>query len=154
MKRHLLLPILLAFALTVAAQAREPINPLLQAADKALAHYQQLAPNLHCEDATTKELSDDCKIALEMLQDRVQEAKAKIASYRRLPNPKAVDLFDTYESFRRVMDGVTSLNCEPDSYGEHNQQLFAEAYNTFVKITAWFGGVVRDTIEDAEKCPS
>lgn len=50
------------------------------------------------------------------------------------------------------MDGVDRLNFAPHLYGEHNQQLFAEAYNTFVKITGWFGGVVRDTIEDGGKC--
>ena len=37
------------------------------------------------------------------------------------------------------MDGVDRLNFAPDFYGEHNQQRFAEADNTFVKITGWFG---------------
>jgi hypothetical protein len=152
MKLTLLFPVLLVFVLAVPAHGREPIDPLLQAASKALDHYQQLAPGIHCEDATTKELSDACKIALETLKSRVQEANAEIARYRRLSNPQVVDLFDTYQAFRRVMDGVDSLNCAPDFYGEHNKQLFAEAYNTFVKITGWFGGVVRDTIEDAVKC--
>jgi hypothetical protein len=152
MKLHLLFAVSLMFALAVPAHGREPIDPLLQAASKALDHYEQLAPSIHCEDATTKDLRDDCKIALDGLKGRVQEANTEIARYRRLPNPQAVDLFDTYQAFRRVMDGVDRLNFAPEFYGEHNQPLFAEAYNTFVKITGWFGGVVRDTIEDAGKC--
>ena len=47
---------------------------------------------------------------------------------------------------------LEALNSVPDAYGERNQPLFAEAYNTFVKITGWFGGVVRNGIRDAEKC--
>jgi len=153
MKLHRLFPVLLVFAVAVPAHGREPIDPLLQAASKALDHYQQLAPGIHCEDATTKELSDDCKIALDTLRSKVQEANEEIARYRRLSRPQAVDLFDTYQAFRSVMDGVDRLNSASDFYGEHNRQLFAEAYNTFVKITGWFGGVVRDTIQDADKCP-
>jgi hypothetical protein len=152
MKPHLLFAVSLIFALAIPAHGREPIDPLLQAASKALDHYQELAPGIHCEDATTRDLRDDCKIALDDLKSRVQEANAEIARYRRLPNPQAVDLFDTYQVFRRVMVGVDRLNFAPYFYGEHNQQLFAEAYNTFVKITGWFGGVVRETIEDAGKC--
>ena len=152
MKPHLLFAVSLMFALAIPAHGREPIDPLLEAASKALDHYQQLAPGIHCEDATTKGLRDDCKIALDDLKSRVQDANTEIARYRRLPNPQAVDLFDAYQVFRRVMDGVDRLNFAPDFYGEHNQQLFAEAYNTFVKITGWFGGVVRETIEDAGKC--
>jgi hypothetical protein len=153
MKPHLLFVVSLMFALAIPAHGREPIDPLLRAASKALDHYQQLAPGIHCEDATTKELRDSCKIALDDLKSKVHEASAEIARYRRLPNPQAVDLFDTYQAFRRVMDEVDRLNFAQDFYGEHNQQLFAEAYNTFVKITGWFGGVARDAIEDAGKCP-
>ena len=101
---------------------------------------QQLAPGIHCEDATTKELSDDCAIAIDTLKTRDQEASDEITRYRRLSNPHLIDLFDTYQAFRRVMDGVDRLNSTPDSYGEHNKQLFAEAYNTFVKVNGWFGG--------------
>jgi hypothetical protein len=152
MKPHLPFAAWLMFTLAIPAHGREPIDPLLQAASKALDHYQQLAPGIHCEDATTKEFRDACKIALDDLKSRVQEANAEIARYRRLPNPQAVDLFDTYQVFRRVMDAVDRLTCAPDFYGRHNQRLFAEAYNTFVKITGWFGGVVRETIDDAGKC--
>jgi hypothetical protein len=152
MKPHLLFAVSLMLTSAIPAHGREPIEPLLQAANKALDHYQQLAPGIHCEDATTKELRADCKIVLEELKAWVQEANAEIARYRRLPNPQAVDLFDTYQVFRRVMDGVDRLNVTPYLYGEHTQQVLAEAYNTFVKITGWFGGVVRDTIEDGGKC--
>ena len=42
----------------------------------------------------------------------------------------------------------------PESYGEHNQRLFAEACNySFVKVNGWFGGVVRASIQDSAKCP-
>jgi hypothetical protein len=56
MKLHRLFPMLLVFVVAVSAHGREPIDRLLQAASKALDHYQQLAPGIHCEDATTKEL--------------------------------------------------------------------------------------------------
>jgi hypothetical protein len=98
-----------------------------------------------------REFSDAWKIALEDLKSRVQ-ANAEIGRYPRLSNPQVFDLFDTYQAFRRVMDGVDRLNFVADFDGEHNQVLFAEAYNTFVKITGWFGDVVRETIQDAGKC--
>jgi hypothetical protein len=154
--RRLFTPFLLfAFVIPLCAQvqSRSEIDSLLQAANKALDHYQQLAPGIHCEEATKAEFRDTCKIGLETLEERVQEARTEIARYRRSSAPPAVNLFDAYEIFRRVMVELEDLNSLPDFYGERNQQLFAEAYNTFVKITAWFGGVVRDSIRDAEKCP-
>ena len=98
------------------------------------------------------ESRDTCKIVLDTLEERVQEAKTEIARYRQNSTPRAVDLFDAYEVFRRVMIELEALNNVPDVYGERNQQRFAEAYNTFVKITGWFGGTVRDSIRDAEQC--
>ena len=83
--------------------------------------------------------------------ERVQEAKAQIARYRQLSTPQVVDLFDAYQSFRRVMEVAENMNCVPYSYGEHNRQVFAETYNTFVKVNGWFGGVVRDSIQNAAK---
>jgi hypothetical protein len=153
--RRLFAPFLLfAFAnpLCGQVQSRSEVDSLLQASNKALDHYQHLAPGIHCDEATKTEFRDACKIGLETLQERVQEAKAKIARCRQSSTPQAVDLFDTYEVFRRVMIELEALNSVPDFYGERNQQLFAEAYNTFVKITGWFGGVVRDSIRDADKC--
>lgn len=78
MKPHLLFAVSLMFALAIPAHGREPIDPLLQAPSKALDHYQQLAPGIHCEDATTKDLRDDCKIALDGLKSRVQEAAPRL----------------------------------------------------------------------------
>ena len=150
MKVRRLFPGLLALAIAVPAYGQESVDLLLNAASKALDHYEQIAPRIRCQDATTKEFRDSCKIMLGGLETRVQEARTQIAHYRQLPNPKAVDLFDTYEMFRRVMDGVENLNCAPESYGEHNRPLLAEAYNTFVKVTGWFGGVVQQSIRDAE----
>ncbi len=153
MKLPRLLPVSLLFVLAVPAHGREPVDPLLQDASKALDQYQQnLAPGFHCEDATTTESREACKITLEALGTRVQEAKAGIARYRQLSSPQPVDLFDAYQAFRRVMELVESFTCASESYGERNRQLSAETYNSFVKITGWFGGVVRETIQDADKC--
>ena|ERR1022692_604594 len=152
MKLHRLSPVLLLFVLAVPVQGRESIEPLLQAASKALDHYQQLAPSIRCEDATTTDLGFVCKESLLSLGTRVQEAKAAIARYRQLSTPQAADLFDAYQAFRRVMEGVESLTAASGSYGERNKPHFADAYNSFVKITGWFGNVVRETIQDADKC--
>jgi hypothetical protein len=67
--------------------------------------------------------------------ERVQEAKAEIARYRQLTSPQAVDLFDAYQSFRRVLEVTENMNCAPDSYGEHNRRVFAEAYKRSLKST-------------------
>lgn len=150
MKAHRLFPGLLALAIAAPAYGQASVDPLLNAASQALDHYEQIAPRIRCLDATTRQFRDSCKITLGSLETRVQEAKAQIARYRQLPSHKAVDLFDTYEMFRRVMDGVESLNCAPESYGEHNRPLLAESYNTFAKVTGWFGGVVQQSIRDAE----
>jgi hypothetical protein len=151
-------PALLLFAFAIPiygeVQPRPDIDSLLNAASKALERYQQVAPSIHCEDATKVELRDACKITVEGLGIRVQEAQAEIARYRQLSTPEPVDLFDAYEIFRRVMDPLVILDLtpEPELWGEHNQQLFAEVYNSFVKIVGWFGGVVRDTLHDVGKC--
>jgi hypothetical protein len=85
--------------------------------------------------AVCREFSDAWKIALEDLKSRVQ-ANAEIGRYPRLSNPQVFDLFDTYQAFRRVMDGVDRLNFVADFDGEHNQVLFAEAYSTLSKSLA------------------
>jgi hypothetical protein len=77
MKLHRLFPVLLVFVLAVPAHGREPIDPLLQAAGKALDHYQQLAPGIHCEDATTTEFRD--------VRNAVAPPPEAIAQNRALP---------------------------------------------------------------------
>ena len=146
--------LLLAFVIPLCGQvqSRSEVDSLLEAANKALDHYQHLAPGIHCEEATKTAFRDICQIGLETLEERVQEAKTEIARCRQNSTPQAVDLFDAYEVFRRVMIELEAINSVPDFYGERNQQLFAEAYNTFVKVTGWFGGVVRDSVRDVEKC--
>ena len=66
MKLHRLLPALLlsAFTIPVCGQARplSEVDSLLNAASKALDHWQQLAPDIHCEDATQTQFRDACKI--------------------------------------------------------------------------------------------
>jgi hypothetical protein len=147
--------LLLGFAIPIYGQVQpqSEVESLLRAASKALDHYQKLAPGIHCEEATSKEFRDTCKLTLETLAERTQEAEAEIALYRQRSTPQITDLFDAYESFRRVMAVVEDVNyTTPASYGEHNKRLFAEAYNTFVKVNGWFGGVVRIKIQDAERC--
>jgi hypothetical protein len=152
MKRHGLFPVLLVFFVAVPAQGREPVNLLLQATTQALDHYQQLASGIHCEDATTTEVGQVCKERLEGVGMRVREAQRAIARYRQFSTPEVVDLFDAYQAFRRVMEEIESLVAASDFYGEQNRPHFAEIYNSFVKITGWFGNVLRETIQDADKC--
>src|ERR1022692_3802706 len=104
MKLHRLSPVLLLFVLAVPVRGRESVEPLLQAASKALDHYQQLAPSIRCEDATTTDLGFVCKESLLSLGTRVQEAKAAIARYRQLSNPSGC-------GFIRCVSGF------PESYG-------------------------------------
>jgi len=157
MKLHLFfaaLWALLASAVPLCAQAQpqSEVESLLKAAGTALDRYQQLAPGIHCEEATTVELREACKNTLATLADRVPEAREKIARCRQSSTPQVLDLFDAYESFRRVMAIVEDVNYIPAPYGEHNRVLLAKAYNTFVKVNEWFGGVVRQSIQTAEGC--
>jgi hypothetical protein len=132
MKLHQRFFALLLFALAIPiygqVQPQPDIDSLLKAANKALDHYHQVAPGIHCEQATTAEFRDARKITVEGLGTRVQEAKAEIARYRQLSSRQVDDLFDAYEIFRRVMEPlvILSLTPEPELWGEHNQQLFAE----------------------------
>jgi len=82
-----------------------------------------------------------------MLGRDVQDAKKNIARYRALATPQPVDLFDIYEIFQKIMGAISELGYVDDLYGESNRVLFAEAYNSFVKITLWFGGEVRNTLQ-------
>lgn len=158
MKPHRLLPGLLLFAFTIPitgqVQSRPAVDSLLKAASNALDRYQQqLAPAVHCDEATATDFRDACKIGLKMLGDRVWEARAAIAHYRQLSTPRAVDLFDTYQNFRRVWAEVENLDALAEIGGEHDEQILADTSNNFVKVTGWFGAVVRQSIQDAQKCP-
>ena len=114
-----------------------------------------LAPGIHCENVQKPEFRNACTAVTQTLAERVEEAKSEIALYRQRPNPQPVDLFDAYENFRRVLALLEAVSyVDPDSYGEHNKQLFAEAYNSFVKVSGWFGGVVKSSIQGNLKCPS
>ena len=150
-----LFPVLLLFAFAVPChgqvQPRDRVSSLLQGVSDSLNHYQQLAPAINCEDATEKTLRDSCAIVLEMLGRDAHDAKEKIAHYRQLSTPQFVDLFDIYQVFHQIMEGVSNLGYAAELYGEHNRVLFAEAYNNFVKMDGWFGSEVRDAIQNAEK---
>jgi hypothetical protein len=155
MTSRLFLLVVLAFTCVgplhsqVPTQAR--INSLLQASSKALDRYQELAPGIRCEAATEKTLRRSCKGVLEMLARDVQDAKEKIARYRKLSAPQPVDLFDIYQVLQDIMTRIDELTFAEDLYGERNRGLFAKAYNNFVKITLWFGGEVRKTMPGGEK---
>src|SRR5579872_3903202 len=149
-----LLVLALALPTQGQVQSESDVDSLLKAASKALAHYEQLAPAIHCEQTTKAELRDECQKTVEGLAARAREAKAEIARYRQLSSPQSVDLFHAYEIFRRVMEPlvILCLTPEPRLWGERNQRLFAEAYNSFVKVTAWFGGVVEQTLREDGRC--
>ena len=155
MSLHRLLPILLAFtfAAPIHAQVWPPahLDVLLKDANNALDHYQQLAPGINCKDATLKTIRGDCKIVLKMLASDVQYAKERIASFHQMSGPQPVDLFDIYQAFQKIMEDVGLLGCPQELYGKHNRVLFAETYNTFVKVTLWFGGEVRNTMQGVER---
>ena len=108
-----LLPLVLVFAFPGALPGQVPskarIDSLLQAASNALDHYQTLAPSIRCNDANEKTLRDSSNGVLEMLGRNVQEAKKNIARYRALARPRSVDLFDTYEIFQKIMEGIRDL---------------------------------------------
>jgi hypothetical protein len=91
-----LFPTLFVFAFVIPGcgqvRSRSEVDSLLKAAIAALDHYQQIAPGIHCEEATQAEFRHACKIALEGLEERVQESKAEIARYRRGSSPRVVDL--------------------------------------------------------------
>ena len=82
-----------------------------------------------------------------MLGRDVQDAKKNIARYRALAAPQSVDLFDIYEIFQKIMEGISDPGYVGDLYGETKRAWFAEAFNSFVKITLWFGGDVRNTLQ-------
>lgn len=156
MKLRRVLPaiLLFVFGIPVCAQVLPPheVDSLLTAASNALDHWQQLAPQIHCEDAIQSQLREDCKTNVLGMGERVQDAKAQIARYRQQSTPQVVHLFDAYQSFRRVLELAEDMNFTPYFYGERNQQALAETYNNFVKINGWFEGVVRESILDAAKC--
>lgn len=151
-----LLPVLLMFASTVPVHAQprtqHEVDSVLQGASLSLENYREIARGINCDDVTGQTFRYSCQVTLEMLAKDVKEADGRIMHYRQLSNPQAVDLFDIYEVFHKIMDGVGTLGATQEFYGEHNRQSFAQAYNNFVKLMAWFGNVVRETIRDTSKC--
>jgi hypothetical protein len=83
-----------------------------------------------------------------VLEQNVQYAREKIADYRRLPNPQAINLYDIQQAFQQIMTEVQSFGYEPERYGERNRPFFAAAYDNFVLITGWLGEEVRSGIRD------
>jgi hypothetical protein len=155
MKTHRLFPTLLLFACAVPlhgqVRRQAQFDSLLRGASDALDRYEQLAPGIHCEDATEKALRDSCKTVLETLGSDVREAKEGIARCRELSTPSRADLFDIYQMFQKIMAEVGELGYAGELYGEHNRELFAKVWNNFVKFTGWFGAEVRAGPPDTEK---
>jgi hypothetical protein len=154
MKSHQLFPLLLfvfAFPCHGQVQPQPWEGSLLLAVSDALDHYDQLAPDIHCEDATEKTLRDSCKIVLEMLGKDVKDAKEKIAHYNQVSDPQLADLFDIYQVLQQIMEGIDNLSYASELYGEHNSVLFADAYNHLTKIDSWFGSAIRDAIQETGK---
>jgi len=133
-------------------QSRQEIDSLLDGANQSLDRYPELASDVRCDEATRQSLRDSCKEDMEMLAERVHEAKENLARYRHSPAPAVVDLFDIYERFHKIMEGSEVAQLPVEFYGEHNQRAFARIYNNFVKVTAWVGGLVRNQIQNVE-CP-
>jgi len=151
-----LVPVLLVFAsaMPVDAQPRmqHEVDSVLQGASVSLENYREIARRINCDDATGQTFRDSCKETLDMLGKDVKEADEKIMRYRQVSNPQAVDLFDIYEVFHKIMEGVETLGATQEFYGEHNRQSFAQAYNNLVKLTGWLGSVVREAIRATPKC--
>jgi hypothetical protein len=161
MKLVWFLPLLfLTLAIPVRGQSKVPskVDSLLTAASEHLNDYQQhIAPNIRCGDETDVELRAACGVYLEKANSAAQDAATKISNYSQLASPQNADLFDIYEDFHRIMEYVQMLAASSDAYELHNQQNhvhIAETYNDFVKLTPWFGGIVRESIQQADKpCP-
>ena len=83
------------------------------------------------------------KCSEEMFRTRTRTLHAIVRSP--LPSPWICSIFT--KSSRRSWQGISDLGYVGDLYGETNRALFAEAYNSFVKITLWFGGEVRNTLQ-------
>ncbi len=151
MNLYQLLFVLVSFTFVVPihvqAESQARINVSLEAASKALDHYRdQIAPTLHCEEAIEKTLRDTCWNLLRALDQNLHDAREKIADYRRLPNPKTVDLYDIQQVFQGIMTAVERFGYEPERYGEHFRPWHVAIYNNFVKITLWLGEEVRSSI--------
>jgi len=132
----------------VQAESQARINVSLEAASKALDHYRDhIAPTLHCEEGV-KTLRDTCWNQLRALDQNLHDAREKIADYRRLPNPRTVDLYDIQQVFQGIMTAVERFGYEPERYGEHFRSWHAAAYNNFVKIAGWLADEVRSSIRE------
>jgi hypothetical protein len=148
----------LTFAIPARGQSKQPpskVDSLLRSASDRLNNYQQqIAPDIHCADETEEALRYACEVYLKKLNDAVQDAATNIANYRQVTTPQTVDLFDIYEDFHRILFNAELLAAHSDSYelhSQHNHELFADTYNNFIKLTGWFGSVMRDGIKQADR---
>jgi hypothetical protein len=152
------LVLLLAFAIPVEGQAKpaSDVDSLLRSASERLDHYQQqIAPDIRCADENEEALRFACEVYLEKVNSAVQDAATKIADYRGLTSPQSVNLFDIYEDFHRIMDNLELLAAYSEAHELHSQRnhdLFTDSYNNFIKLTGWFGDVVRERIEQTDQC--
>lgn len=75
--RRLFTPFLFfAFVIPLWGQVQpdSEVHSLLESASHALEHWRELAPKVHCEDATQTQFRDACKLDVLTVGERVQEA--------------------------------------------------------------------------------
>jgi hypothetical protein len=137
-----------AVPINAQTESEQEIHSLLERAGSSLDRYKELAADVRCDETIRQSLRDSCRDNIAMLADRVEEAKEKLTRYNQLPAPGLVDLFDIYDAFHRIMEGIQATGQPQGLYGERDQRAFAKIYNNFVKVTGWFGGVVRHEIEN------
>ncbi len=125
---------------------RERVELLLKRESEALAHLQQVLPAIRCEylDQT---LSENCRSFVLNLQDETKEASDGIAKYRSERNPKTEKLFDIYVNLEWMLTQIQNSSEADEFNGRLYQTQFADAYNTFIKVTGvWFKGEMREAI--------
>lgn len=133
--------------------ASDDLKSLLDRASDSLESYPRLAAAIHCDDSRAPQvLRRDCKIWLMTLSTDVEAAKQSIGRYRQISQPKAVNLFDSYQAFHRLMEDIESFTSTSQLFGQQNRNGFAKLYNNFVKVDGWFGGVVRQAVENEDRC--
>ncbi len=118
----------------------------------ALAHLQQVLPAIRCEyhDRT---VSQNCRSFVLNLHDETKKVRGDITKYSSEKNPKPEELFDIYVALEWMLTQIQNNSIADEFNGRLYQMQFADAYNTFIKLTGvWFKGEMREEISHAG-CP-